>query len=109
MNCENSEELPIKAYTVLETRVSHFRISLMSLRDIRRRRASGVVGPNGLEPSTSRLSGVRSNHLSYEPISVAGRFHRPNLFAAATFRLAVVETNRIELSTPCLQGRCSPS
>ena len=30
-----------------------------------------VVGSNGLEPSTSRLSGVRSNHLSYEPISVA--------------------------------------
>ena len=31
-----------------------------------------VVGSNGLEPSTSRLSGVRSNHLSYEPMSVAG-------------------------------------
>ena len=30
-----------------------------------------VVGSNGLEPSTSRLSGVRSNHLSYEPMSVA--------------------------------------
>ena len=27
-----------------------------------------MVGSNGLEPSTSRLSGVRSNHLSYEPI-----------------------------------------
>ena len=27
-----------------------------------------VVGSNGLEPSTSRLSGVRSNHLSYEPV-----------------------------------------
>ena len=35
---------------------------------------SPVVGSNGLEPSTSRLSGVRSNHLSYEPISVAGSF-----------------------------------
>ena len=30
-----------------------------------------MVGSNGLEPSTSRLSGARSNHLSYEPISVA--------------------------------------
>ena len=26
-----------------------------------------MVGSNGIEPSTSRLSGVRSNHLSYEP------------------------------------------
>ncbi len=28
-----------------------------------------MVGLNGLEPSTSRLSGVRSNQLSYRPIS----------------------------------------
>ena len=34
-------------------------------------RAAQLVGSNGLEPSTSRLSGVRSNHLSYEPMSVA--------------------------------------
>ena len=27
-----------------------------------------MVGSSGLEPPTSRLSGVRSNHLSYEPI-----------------------------------------
>ena len=27
-----------------------------------------LVGSSGLEPPTSRLSGVRSNHLSYEPI-----------------------------------------
>ena len=48
-----------------------------------------VVGSNGLEPSTSRLSGARSNHLSYEPI--------------------LVEIRRFELLTPCLQSRCSPS
>jgi hypothetical protein len=28
----------------------------------------GMVGRGGLEPPTSRLSGVRSNHLSYRPI-----------------------------------------
>ena len=28
-----------------------------------------MVGLNGLEPSTSRLSGVRSNQLSYRPLS----------------------------------------
>ena len=30
---------------------------------------SMMVGLNGLEPSTSPLSGVRSNHLSYRPLS----------------------------------------
>ena len=28
------------------------------------------MGSSGLEPPTSRLSGVRSNHLSYEPIQL---------------------------------------
>ena len=32
-----------------------------------------MVGPGGVEPPTSRLSGVRSNHLSYEPYSVRTR------------------------------------
>ena len=47
-----------------------------------------LVGLSGLEPPTSRLSGVRSNQLSYKP---------------------TVEMKRFELSTPCLQGRCSPN
>ena len=46
------------------------------------------MGLSGLEPPTSRLSGVRSNQLSYKP---------------------TVEMKRFELSTPCLQGRCSPN
>ena len=33
---------------------------------------SSLVGSSGLEPPTSRLSGVRSNRLSYEPISDFG-------------------------------------
>ena len=36
-----------------------------------------LVGSNGLEPSTSRLSGARSSHLSYEPIVSRFRFLCP--------------------------------
>ena len=32
------------------------------------------MGSSGLEPPTSRLSGVRSNHLSYEPILLVRGF-----------------------------------
>ena len=32
-----------------------------------------MVGRGGLEPPTSRLSGVRSNHLSYRPIFMSRR------------------------------------
>ena len=41
------------------------------------------MGLRGLEPPTLRLSGVRSNHLSYKPISVSGdgrRFRLPTPF-----------------------------
>ena len=48
-----------------------------------------LVGSSGLEPPTSRLSGARSNRLSYEPL--------------------MVEMSGIEPLTPCLQGRCSPN
>ena len=36
--------------------------------------AENLVGLSGLEPPTSRLSGVRSNRLSYRPISVVKCF-----------------------------------
>ena len=40
-----------------------------------------VVGLDGLEPSTSRLSGVRSNHLSYKPFSHSfGNWFAPSFF-----------------------------
>ena len=62
-----------------------------------------LVGLRGLEPPTSRLSGVRSNHLSYKPMLVSA------LVVVSVFRRPLVEMRRIELLTPCLQGRCSPS
>ena len=69
-----------------------------------------VVGLDGLEPSTSRLSGVRSSHLSYKPISLLSS---PGLvlshsFLGVNFR-RLVEMMGFEPMTPCLQGRCSPS
>ena len=61
-----------------------------------------MVGLRGLEPPTSRLSGVRSNHLSYEPKSwFIQKFTVP-------FE-PLVEISGIEPLTPCLQSRCSPS
>ena len=38
-----------------------------------------MVGLNGLEPSTSRLSGVRSNQLSYRPIILKKHTHGKSL------------------------------
>ena len=57
-----------------------------------------VVGSSGLEPPTSRLSGERSNQLSYEPMPPVLR----------PFPHLLVEMKGIEPLTPCLQGRCSP-
>ena len=37
-----------------------------------------LVGLNGLEPSTSRLSGVRSNQLSYRPIKTKSGWRESN-------------------------------
>ena len=46
-----------------------------------------MVGLSGLEPPTSRLSGVRSNRLSYKPISWFERWFptRPLVFPALAF------------------------
>ena len=57
-----------------------------------------MVGLDGLEPSTSRLSGARSSHLSYRPLFLGG-------FGS----VHLVEMMGFEPMTPCLQGRCSPS
>jgi hypothetical protein len=53
-----------------------FSRSLFRLRAFRRKR---LVGLSGLEPPTSRLSGVRSNHLSYKPLSSSLLWSRAGL------------------------------
>ena len=78
-----------------------------------------LVGLDGLEPSTSRLSGARSNHLSYRPFLIWFRFVHRTLYPSSDpfcqIRLWVADFHRlvemmgIEPMTPCLQGRCSPS
>ena len=63
--------------------------SLFSFQGTLWRALLSLVGSSGFEPPTSRLSGARSNQLSYEP--------------------ALVEMNGLEPMTPCLQSRCSPN
>ena len=70
-----------------------------------------LVGRGGLEPPTSRLSGVRSNHLSYRPGAFAtqmrsptgdiaeGKICREGLPYVVDRTLSLVEPRRIELLT----------
>src|SRR5688572_20639010 len=69
-----------------------------SIAQPRIRRDGEMVGPDGLEPSTPRLSSACSNQLSYEPR--VGKWHQSGVDA-------LVEPTRFELVTPCLQSRCS--
>ncbi len=81
---ETSLKLTLKLLTLKESNFDSFGQSLFScLKGI-------VVGSSGLEPPTSRLSGARSNQLSYEPIFM-------------------VEMSGFEPLASCLQGRRSPN
>ena len=55
-----------------------------------------LVGLDGLEPSTSRLSGARSNHLSYRPLFSGFSFFVHSAFRFRCFPfLSVWESNLI--------------
>ena len=75
------------------------------------------MGSSGLEPPTSRLSGARSNLLSYEPIRFPLLLAPPS-WAVFGLRFSIADigsrASRVEMMgfepmTPCLQGRCSPN
>ena len=61
-----------------------------------------VVGSSGLEPPTSRLSGARSNHLSYEPIKL---FDVSRLSRLSFTAFAVGGDDGIRTHDPLLAGQ----
>ena len=66
----------------------------------------GLVGSNGLGPSTSRLSGVCSNQLSYEPIYGGGnrvRTDDPLLAGQVLYQLSYTP-----ISSRSSQNKCPP-
>ncbi len=67
---------------------------LSVIRPIRPRIHRNVVGPGGLEPPTSRLSGVCSNQLSYRPL----KRHVP------TTRSSLTRRGTRDRTTACIRG-----
>ena len=71
-----------------------------------------IMGLNGLEPSTSRLSGVRSNQLSYRPKIRKKRVTRIEL-ATTAWKAVVLPLNYTRVAVPtgfepaisCVTGR----
>ena len=64
-----------------------------------------LVGPSGLEPPTSCLSGTRSNHLSYEPLS--GASPKPGFAFISSFRSSCARNCCLlfgSFASACLSG-----
>ena len=61
-----------------------------------------MVGLNGLEPTTSPLSGVRSNHLSYRPVSIECSYIIPLLFSCVNKVFIIFIIMIIELCNPVI-------
>ena len=64
-----------------------------------------IMGLSGLEPPTSRLSGVRSNRLSYKPISEPGTHLSSHIVSNIVFSAAHVLTVVFGMGTGVSHGR----
>jgi hypothetical protein len=82
----------IKAASALVLRESYQQIHRASdvklfcsdaLKDVKKSHRKEMVGPNGLEPSTSSVSRKRSNQLSYGPIKLSTYRLEPATFPAS--------------------------
>ena len=62
------------------------------------------MGLSGLEPPTSRLSGVRSNRLSYKPLSrnLDWRFHSFSFFVSGSHLLSRAVSSKVPSAAPGL-------
>lgn len=65
-----------------------------------------IVGLSGLEPPTSRLSGVRSNRLSYKPILQLNPFFRVEFYSNGSYHLTDAYRRLARPSSP-LTARAS--
>ena len=83
-------DLPlVKELIHSQTRRSHAKFACANESWRQRSMRKNLVGLSGLEPPTSPLSGVRSNHLSYKPIKVflLVTFSSDNLCGHCTMRI----------------------
>ena len=71
---------------------SGFASHLFTCQNLQRDKPAEGVGLGGLEPPTSRLSGVRSNHLSYRPRGTT----RPGWCVNRTAATAVIQGAAVE-------------
>ena len=66
-----------------------------------------MVGLDGLEPSTSRLSGVRSNHLSYKPIQGYSSFSKDSPQSRGVSLFLLIGAAGFEPAALWSQTRCA--
>ena len=65
----------------------------------------GTMGPGGVEPPTSRLSGVRSNHLSYEPQQRTRALNGKRPTPCGQSRYATRDERECSATSPVLRER----